>query len=232
MFNAAPSSKPKSTLNAKKPKAKKSGLGGAKKANLNFAQLESESKSIYEQQEREKAFISANKKLVSADNSGLGNTSGTTIDSKPVSEERRKSVASRLGMGAGGIVGGIGGGLGGNKSSHISSHMLDFQEIRQIDNQPMQPKNHSILNPNLSAQEKINQDLLEQTGVTGMRIGNDIMENSTDISDLLGKKNLSGNHSNSNNNNNYGSMLGSSQVEKVEDNDDCVEYDQYGVVSK
>jgi len=211
--------KPKSTLATKKAKkpTKKAGLGSKKVTNLNFEQLESDSKQVVQQQEREKAFISASNKAKNADNDGHQ----TTINSKPISEQRRKDAAARLG------IGGI------NTGSSISSHMLDFQEIRQIEpngvskisnNSALSSTenntlNHSSEQPKTSTLDNETFRLLKSGNQNSIHnsVHGDIMENSSDISDLLGRAKI-------------GSKSGGISGER--DGEGCIEIDQYGLVTK
>ena len=213
------SSKPKSTLMKKsKTKPKKSGLASKKVTNVNFSQLEKDSQKVVEQQEREKAFTAAVTK--DSQNNGSNNSSKiigqTTINSKPVSIEHKKKQADRLGMGLGGLT-------GQNKSNlHDHQHGLFFQEIRQTgaggQNTGISPSLNSILSSNNNdnhlnssnnIHHKMGEELSVQMGVTSIRKGS-IMEDSNDISDLLGRANLGNN----------------------DDDAECIEYDAHGLVTK
>jgi len=249
-------SKKSTLLNSNKSKKpKKSGALGSKKVqNVDFAKLEKESKSVAADQVRNKQFEIAaknNANFINSSNSNidsnLGNT--TTINSKPVSKERRNQTAARLGMG---------GNFNTNSKPHISSHVLDFQELRKNENINNSSNNSSgnlnsqllldkILDKNksssalentnsnfndlhssnmsnspfsnsssMSAQQKIDSNLLIKLGMedTRMRL-DDIMTNSTDISDLLGKN---------------CSLRKNNNIE--EDNNSAIEYDQHGLVLK
>ena len=210
------STKPKSTLMKKsKTKPKKSGLASKKVTNVNFSQLEKDSQKVVEQQEREKAFTAAVTK--DSQNNGSNNNKiigQTTINSKPVSIEHKKKQADRLGMGLGGLT-------GQNKSNlHDHQHGLFFQEIRQTgaggQNTGISPSLNSILSSNNNdlnssnnIHHKMGEELSVQMGVTSIRKGS-IMEDSNDISDLLGRANLGNNDGDA----------------------ECIEYDAHGLVTK